>query len=63
MRRTQVTHRLALRKQTLRALTANQLSRVAGGTGAYEAEGGGSGGGDDTVSQGPGGWSNCCNCL
>jgi len=67
MRRTQASHKLALRRQTLRALTANQLAGVAGGTDvAYFAEdgGGGSGGSDDTsLSQGPGGWSYCCNCL
>lgn len=58
--------RLALRKQTLRALTSRQLSRVAGGTAYFEADGSGgsdSGYPDDTsMTQGPGAYSGPSNC-
>ncbi len=56
--------RLALRRETLRALTDRQLSRVAGGTGYFDDGGsGGSGYYDDTsMTQGPGGFSGPSNC-
>lgn len=66
MRRGQTPAKLGLRKQTLRALTTRELSRVAGGTDAYfyfDPGSGGSGSDDTSMSQGPGGWSACCNCM
>jgi len=55
--------RLALRKQTLRALSERQLSGVAGGTCYFDDGGGGGGYYDDTsMTQGPGAYSGPSHC-
>jgi hypothetical protein len=61
MRRDRETARLALRKQTFRALSVRQLAGVASGVMLADVDGSGSYFGD-SQTQGPGGWSNCCNC-